>query len=61
MPAELRAAIEAAGVADWEALEPGEVDSLIGMRAACALAGLTVTLDDIRRIPLLIAPLHEPD
>ncbi|MFJ6837903.1 hypothetical protein [Streptomyces sp. NPDC091209] len=61
IPAELRAAIEAAGVADWEDLEPGEVDSLIGMRAACALAGLAVTLDDIRRIPLLIAPLHEPD
>lgn len=61
MPAELAAAFEAAGVADWEDLEPGEVDSLIGMRAACALAGLAVTLDDIRRIPLLLASLHEPD
>ncbi|MFI6022892.1 DUF6461 domain-containing protein [Streptomyces sp. NPDC051287] len=55
MPAELRAAFEAAGVADWEDLEPGEVDTLIGMRAACALAGLALTLDDIRRMPLLVA------
>ncbi|MER6537967.1 DUF6461 domain-containing protein [Streptomyces sp900105755] len=61
MPGELAAALQAAGIADWEDLEPGEVDSLIGMRTACALAGLAVTLDDIRRIPLLIAPLHEAD
>ncbi|WP_329295654.1 hypothetical protein [Streptomyces sp. NBC_01455] len=59
MPAELRTAFEAAGVAEWEDLEPGEVDSLIGMRAACALAGLALTLDDVRRIPLLMAQRHE--
>ncbi|WP_399895626.1 hypothetical protein ACGH7X_39775 [Streptomyces sp. BBFR51] len=57
MPAELRAAFEAAGIADWEDLEPGEVDSLIGMRTACALAGLTLTLSDIRRVPLLAVPV----
>lgn len=55
MPTELAAAFTAAGIADWEDLEPGEVDSLIGMRAACALAGNALTLDDIRRIPLLMA------
>lgn len=60
MPAELRAAFEAAGVADWEDLEPGEADSLIGMRAACALAGLALTLDDLRRMPLLVAELAQP-
>jgi hypothetical protein len=55
MPAELAAAFAFAGVADWEDLEPGEVDSLIGMRAACALAGVVLTLDDLRGIPLLMA------
>lgn len=58
MPAELAAAFEAAGVADWEDLEPGEVDSLAGMRAVCALAGAALTLDDLRGIPLLMAQLR---
>jgi hypothetical protein len=57
MPAELRAAFEAAGTAEWEGLEPGEADSLIAMRAACSLAGLALTLDDVRRVPLLVVPL----
>ncbi|MFJ9562792.1 DUF6461 domain-containing protein [Streptomyces fuscichromogenes] len=57
MPAELRAAFEAAGIAEWEGLEPGEADSLIAMRAACALAGLALTLSDVRRVPLLVVPL----
>ncbi|CAG6390718.1 hypothetical protein NMG29_10015 [Streptomyces cocklensis] len=61
MPAELAAAFESAGIADWEDLEPGEVDSLIGMRVACALAGVIVTLDDIRGIPLLMAQRNAGD
>jgi hypothetical protein len=28
----------------------------INMRVVCALAGLNVTLDDLREIPLLAAP-----
>ncbi|MEE4542603.1 hypothetical protein V2S66_11575 [Streptomyces sp. V4-01] len=61
MPAELAAAFASAGIADWEDLEPGEVDSLIGMRAACALAGAVLTLDDLRGIPLLMAQRHAGD
>ncbi|MEU1497846.1 DUF6461 domain-containing protein [Streptomyces sp. NPDC005732] len=61
LPAELRAAFEAAGTADREDLEPGEADSLIAMRATCALAGLALTLDAVRRVPLLVAPLDEAD
>ncbi|GAA1968223.1 DUF6461 domain-containing protein [Amycolatopsis minnesotensis] len=53
MPAELRAAFEAAGTIELDYLEPGEADYSIAMRAVCALAGLTCTIDDIRRIPLL--------
>lgn len=53
MPAELRAAFEAAGTVELDYLEPGEPDYAIAMRAVCALAGLTCTIDDIRRIPLL--------
>ncbi|WP_250288026.1 DUF6461 domain-containing protein [Streptomyces atroolivaceus] len=57
MPAELRTAFEAAGTVEMEGFEPGEADGLITMRAACALAGLALTLDDVRRLPLLIVPL----
>ncbi len=57
MPAELRAAFEAAGNVPLEEFEPGEADGCIVMRAACALAGLALTLDDIRRVPLLVVPL----
>jgi hypothetical protein len=56
MPAELRAAFDAAGVVDIEGAEPGEADYTIAMRVVCALAGLTFTLDDLRRIPLLGTP-----
>ncbi|MFD9890510.1 DUF6461 domain-containing protein [Amycolatopsis sp. NPDC059027] len=56
MPAELRAAFAAAGVFETDYLEPGEADYAIGMRVVCALAGLTCTLDDLRRIPLLGTP-----
>ncbi|WP_327113405.1 DUF6461 domain-containing protein [Streptomyces sp. NBC_01341] len=56
MPAELRAAFEAAGNVPTEDFEPGQADGIIVMRAACALAGLALTLEDIRRIPLLVVP-----
>ncbi|MFI1397952.1 DUF6461 domain-containing protein [Streptomyces sp. NPDC020681] len=56
MPAELRAAFEAAGNVETEDFEPGEADGDILMRAACALAGLALTLDDVRRVPLLVVP-----
>ncbi len=56
MPAELRAAFDAAGVFDIEGAEPGEADYAIGMRVVCAMAGLTCTLDDLRRVPLLGTP-----
>ncbi|WP_030883884.1 DUF6461 domain-containing protein [Streptomyces sp. NRRL F-5053] len=56
MPAELRAAFEAAGNVPMEDFEPGEADFHVVMRTACALAGLVLTLDDIRRIPLLVVP-----
>ncbi|MER6538882.1 hypothetical protein ABT215_34825 [Streptomyces sp900105755] len=61
MPADLATAFEAAGIADWEDLEPGEVDSLIGMRVACAMAKAVLTLDDIRRIPLVMAQRNAGD
>ncbi|WP_405914798.1 hypothetical protein [Streptomyces sp. NBC_00728] len=61
MPAELVAAFEAAGIADWEDLEPGEADSLVGMRVACAMAGAVLTLDDLRRIPLVMAQRNAGD
>ncbi|KAA0939316.1 DUF6461 domain-containing protein [Streptomyces apricus] len=57
MPAELRAAFEAAGTVEEEDFEPGEADGDVVMRAACALAGLALTLDDVRDLPLLAAPL----
>lgn len=56
MPAELRAAFEAAGTVEMEGSEPGGVDGGITMRAACALAGLALTLSDVRRVPLLVVP-----
>ena len=61
MPADLAAAFEAAGIADWEDLEPGEVDSRIGMRVACAMAGAVLMLDDLRRIPLVMAQRNAGD
>ncbi|WP_033294002.1 hypothetical protein [Amycolatopsis jejuensis] len=48
LPAELRAAFDAAGVFGAE-----EADYAIGMRVVCALAGFTFTMADLRRIPLL--------
>ncbi|GAA1968591.1 hypothetical protein [Amycolatopsis minnesotensis] len=51
-PAEIRAALDAAGSFDIE------YDDGLPMRMICALAGLPRTLDELRRIPLLIAPLE---
>lgn len=56
MPDELRAAFEAAGTVELDYLEPGEPDYSIGMRAISALADMRCTLDDLRRIPLLVTP-----
>ncbi|GAA4812954.1 DUF6461 domain-containing protein [Streptomyces ziwulingensis] len=56
MPAELRAAFEAAGTVEEEVLEPGEADSAITMRAVCALAGLPLTLSALRQVPLVVLP-----
>ncbi|MEK8142823.1 hypothetical protein NKH18_13290 [Streptomyces sp. M10(2022)] len=56
MPAELRAAFEAAGTVEDEGLEPGEADSSITMRAICALAGLPLTLSALRQVPLVVLP-----
>lgn len=56
MPAELGTAFRAAGTVDRDALQPGRSDREIFMRTACALAGLSCSLDDIRGIPLLAAP-----
>lgn len=60
MPADLRAAFEAAGIfgLDDDA-EPGKPDRAICMRAACALAGLTCTVSDLRRIPLLVTAFDD--
>ncbi|WP_268247669.1 hypothetical protein [Lentzea flava] len=55
MPADLRAAFDAAGIFGLDGdVEPGKHDDAILMRAVCALAGLTCTLSDLRRIPLLV-------
>ena len=56
MPAELGTAFRAAGTVDRDALQPGRSDREIFMRTACALAGLSCSLDDIRGIPLIAAP-----
>jgi hypothetical protein len=56
IPDVLREAVEAAGIFEQEDLEEGEPDGSINLRVLCALAGLTCTLDDLRRIPLWAAP-----
>ncbi|MFF3568934.1 DUF6461 domain-containing protein [Nocardia jiangxiensis] len=50
VPAEMRAVAEAAGTVD------AEFDDGITMRMICALGGLPRTLDELREIPLVIAP-----
>ncbi|GHF57536.1 hypothetical protein FHX82_000184 [Amycolatopsis bartoniae] len=57
LPPELRTAFEVAGTVELDYLEPGEPDYDILMRAICALAGLTFTPDELRRLPLLGAIL----
>jgi hypothetical protein len=61
MPAGLSSAFEAAGGGEREELERGHVDSPIGMRAACVLPRLVLTLHDVHRLPLLTAQRHEID
>jgi hypothetical protein len=56
MPDDLRAAFQAAGTVEHDHLEPGQPDSHVCMRAICALAGLSCTVEDLRRIPLLATP-----
>jgi len=56
MPNELRVAFEAAGTVEFDYLEPGDADFAICMRAISALAGIRYTLDELRRIPLLVTP-----
>ncbi|MGW4132337.1 hypothetical protein [Amycolatopsis japonica] len=55
MPPELVAAFEYAGTFELDYLDPGEPEFTIFFRVLCALADLRCTLDDLRRIPLLIA------
>lgn len=54
-PPELVAAFGEAGTFELGYLDPGEPDFNIFFRVLCALADLRCTLDDLRRIPLLIA------
>ncbi|CAL9335118.1 hypothetical protein [Streptomyces sp. enrichment culture] len=56
MPDELRAAFRAAGTVGHDYLEPGQPDYDICMRAICALASLSCTVEDLHRIPLLATP-----
>lgn len=51
-PAEIRAVLEQAGTFETD------FDDYLGMRAICLLAELPRTLQDLRRIPLLVAPLE---
>ena len=57
IPAGLRAAIDAAGTFGPGDGEDGELNCGNNMRVLCALAGLSLTLDDLRQISLLAAPL----
>ncbi|WP_231387117.1 DUF6461 domain-containing protein [Nocardia sp. BMG111209] len=57
MPDELRVAFENAGTFDLDYLDPGMPDYSIGMRAVSMLAGMCCTLDDLRRIPLVVTLL----
>jgi hypothetical protein len=60
IPAGLQAAVEAAGrfeSAEDENDEYDGPDAGVNMRVVCALAGLNLTLEDLRGIPLVGAPL----
>ncbi|MER7971963.1 DUF6461 domain-containing protein [Streptomyces sp. NPDC096080] len=56
LPDELRAAFEAAGVVEHDYLDPGDPDYDICMRAVCALAGIFLTVEELRQVPLLVTP-----
>ncbi|WP_243788486.1 hypothetical protein [Saccharopolyspora gloriosae] len=51
--ADVRAAIAAAGIAEQDDLEPGEMDTSGVARIGCALAGAIWTMDDLRATELL--------
>jgi hypothetical protein len=55
IPAGLRPAVESAGILEPDVLEDGH-DFAINARVVCALAGLQLTLNELRQIPLLVAP-----
>jgi hypothetical protein len=55
IPAGLRTAIRLAG--NFGSGDNDDLDDGINMRVLCALAGLSITLDELRKIPLLAAPL----
>jgi hypothetical protein len=59
IPAGLQAAVEAAGKFEsaGDADEYDGPDAAVNMRVVCALAGLHLTLEDLRGIPLIGAPL----
>jgi hypothetical protein len=54
VPTGLRAAVESAGTF---AAADDRPDDAVSVRVACALAGLNLTLEDLREIPLIGAPL----
>jgi hypothetical protein len=56
IPASLQSAVEAAGHFGPGDGEDDGLDCGINMRVLCALAGLNITLDELREIPLLAAP-----
>jgi hypothetical protein len=56
IPAGLRAAVGAAGIFESGDDEDGEDDYGVNMRVVCALAGLNISLGELRSIPLLAAP-----
>ena len=57
IPPGLQAAVEAAGRFESAHDEDGGPDTAVNMRVVCALGGLNLTLEDMRKIPLIGAPL----
>lgn len=58
LPAEVRGADDAAGTIAELAFEPGERDPSAVARFACALAGASWTMADLRAAPLRVVELH---
>jgi hypothetical protein len=55
IPTGLRAAVESAGT--FAAADDDRPDDAVSIRVACALARLNLTLEDLREVPLIGAPL----